>query len=148
MSTPESFRKIFSTIFNSKSFTNFRSLYTKYIKVSSGVGFTLGIGGSMAYLSDLKNKNEDNKRRMMEIRGIREINDQELQSYYKISNFDKYCVFLYGSIIGTTLGVMWPVVVTLGPLYFVFGNHLGSIVSSILVISASIDKNDFNEKEI
>lgn len=54
------------------------------------------------------------------------------------SNLHNFSVIVGGPILGISVGVMWPVVVTIGPIYYVFGDYLGPIVASLLAISTSI----------
>lgn len=128
------------TVLKSASFSNFSTMYLKYLKYAGWIGVLIGLGGSIAYLSDCNRKNKREKERIMSSRNITNENlltDTDLERCEN-SNLHNFSFIVGGTILGISGFIMWPIVVTLGPIYYAFGDYLGSIVASILAISASI----------
>lgn len=143
MSASNFFRRVLS----SGSFANFSTMYFKYLKVAGGIGCTIGLGGSIAHLLDNRNKRIKAQSRILKKAKCVTTDGltiSELDEYesYESSYLYNFGVLVGGPLIGTSGGVMWPAVITLGPIYYVFGDYLGPIVAALLTISASIIDED------
>lgn len=135
---------LFNTVLTSKSFANFSSIYFKYLKVTGCIGFTFGIGVSIAHLLDTSRENRREKKRIMNSKNIVDedlLTNEELEKCEN-SNLYNFIIATVGPLFGASVGIMWPIIVTLGPIYYVFGEYLGSIVNTLLIISASMVEED------
>ncbi len=125
-----------SKIAGSQSFKNFSGFYLKYLKTASGIGAVVGTVIATGHLLDC-NKAYKKEVKKMKARGGDPDDVEELSYLYTTS------VMTAGPLIGASAGVMWPVTVVFGPLYYVFGEYLGPIFNSLLALSLIIAKEDF-----
>lgn len=138
---------IIKSVLNSSSFHNFSIMYLKYIKMFALVGSGIGVTASSLHIYDNNVDRHKFQKRFLKQKGVK--SEDELTGY-DIEEFESkdssslynFSIIVGGTLGGASLGVMWPAVVVFGPIYYVFGDYLGPIVSTLLTISASIDKRD------
>lgn len=144
MSSDNSLINLLKKVVISNSFANFSTIYFGYLKIAGGIGGAIGLGLSIAHLMDSAKSNKRTKARIMDQRKL--TNDYQLTedeiSKCENSNFYNLSIVVAGSVVGSSGGIMWPAVITFGPLYYIFGNYLGTIVSSMLAISACMIEED------
>ena len=143
MSATNFFRKVLS----SPSFSNFSAMYFKYLKVTGGVGSLIGIGASLAHLLDNRKRKIVFQKHFLKKANVEspdELELSQLEEYerYDSSNLYSFGILVAGPLIGSSCGIMWPAIVVFGPVYYIFGDYLGPIVTALLTISASIVDED------
>lgn len=138
MSSSQRIMNIITKVATSKTFENFSSFYLKYIKVAGGIGAGVGTVIAIGHLLDCNKAHKKEVRKAI-AKGKDPDDIEEISYLYGLS------ILTTGPLVGASVGVMWPVFVTLGPLYYAFGPYLGPIVQSLLALSLTIDNSDFDD---
>lgn len=120
---------------SSQSFKNFSTFYLQYLKIAGGVGAAVGTAISVGHLADCSKQHKKQMRKIKASGGDPDDIDE-------ISYLYSTCVLTAGPLVGASAGVMWPVTIVVGPLYYAFGDYLGPIVQGLLTLSLLVVKDD------